>query len=73
MAAGLRPTSWIFFENFKIAGCIPCGSEVVHQISKRSVKRFKGYRDYKNPRWPPACVRHLGFSENFKDADNSPC
>jgi hypothetical protein len=34
---------------------------VVHQISKRSVKRFKSYRIFKNPRWPPACGRYLGF------------
>jgi hypothetical protein len=29
-------------------GYSPWDSEVVHQISKRSVKRFKSYRDYKN-------------------------
>jgi hypothetical protein len=41
---------------------------VVHQISKRLVKWFKRYRDYKNPRWPPACGRHLEFVEKYKVA-----
>jgi hypothetical protein len=40
---------------------------------KGSVKRFKSYRDYKNPRWPPACGRHLGFFENVKIGGISPC
>jgi hypothetical protein len=30
------------------AGNIPCGSEVGHQISKGSVKRFKSYHSFKN-------------------------
>jgi hypothetical protein len=48
-----------FFENFKVVGFSPCRSEVVHQISRRSVKRFNGYGDYKKPRWLPAYGRHL--------------
>jgi hypothetical protein len=41
---------------------IACGSEVGHQILKGSVKRFKSFNDLKkNPRWPPASGRHLGF------------
>jgi hypothetical protein len=35
----------------------PFGTELGHKISKGSVKRFKSYRDLKNPRWPPACGR----------------
>jgi hypothetical protein len=50
-----------FFENFKIAAYSPCWSEAAHQFSKRSVKGFKSYEIFKNPRWPPACGRHLGF------------
>jgi hypothetical protein len=38
--------SWIF-ENLNVADYSPLGSEVVHQISQRSVKRFKSYRDTK--------------------------
>jgi hypothetical protein len=66
MAAGLRPPSLIFSEKFKIAGCSPCGSEVAQRISKRWVKRFKSYHIFKNPGWPPACGRHLGFFEILK-------
>jgi hypothetical protein len=46
---GRRPKAAIldFLENFKVAGFSTCGSQVVHQISKRSVKRFKSYRYYK--------------------------
>jgi hypothetical protein len=62
------------FEKYKVAGFSPCGSQVVHQISKTSVERFKSYRYYKkNPRWPPACGRHLAFLENLKDAVYTPC
>jgi hypothetical protein len=60
MADGLRPPSWIL-ENLNIAGNSPNWSEVGYQISKGLVERFKSYRDLKNPRWPPACGRHLGF------------
>jgi hypothetical protein len=54
------------FENLKDAIYSPFGFEMVHQISKRSVKWFKSYRDYKNSRWPQACGRHLGLSKNLK-------
>jgi hypothetical protein len=60
MAAGLRPPSWIF-EILNTAGNSHCWDEVGHQILNGPVKRFKSYRDLKNPRWPPACGRHLGF------------
>jgi hypothetical protein len=58
-----RPLAAIldFLEILKIAAYSPCGSEVAHQFSKRSVKGFKSYEILKNPRWPPACGRHLGF------------
>jgi hypothetical protein len=70
-----RPTAAIlgFLKILKAAGISPSGSQVVHQISKGSVKRFKSYRNYKNPRWPPAYGRHLGFFENFKVAGCSSC
>jgi hypothetical protein len=60
---GRRPTAAIldFFLNSKVAGFSTFGFQVAHEISKRLVKRFKSYRDYKNPRWPPAYGRHLGF------------
>jgi hypothetical protein len=44
------------FENFIIAGCSPCGSEVTHQISKISVRRLKSYPVFKNPRWRTAAI-----------------
>jgi hypothetical protein len=53
----LRPPFWIF-ENLKDS---PWWSEVGHQISKRSVERLKSYRGFKNPRWPLAFGRHLGY------------
>jgi hypothetical protein len=65
MAAGLRPPSWVF-ENLKDAGYGSLVSEVVHQISERSVKRIKSYHNYKNPRWRPAYGRDLGFFEKYR-------
>jgi hypothetical protein len=59
MAAILQLPSWI--KKMNNAGNIACGSEVGHQISKGLVEWFKSYRDLKNPRWPLACGRHLGF------------
>jgi hypothetical protein len=59
------------FENLKFVGNCPCWAEDGHQISKGSVERFKSYRDLKNPRWPPACGRRLGFFCYLNIAGNS--
>jgi hypothetical protein len=45
-----KGTLTVLVENMKVMGYNPCGSEVDHQILKGSVKRFKSYQDFKNPR-----------------------
>jgi hypothetical protein len=67
---GCHPAATILDYKMSSAGNIPCGSEVVHQISKGSVEWFKSYRDLKNPSWPrpPSWI-----CENLNIAGESPC